>query len=901
MTSNVVKIDIEVTDNGTQAAEKARRIAKPMTDAAGQIDRAFDRTSKQMATSLDKIEREAWQSGKGMSDAFGTAMGGLRRGLELAREEARETGAGLHSSVGKSLLEIKKNADQLAESLKPVAQATVPINANWEKTSRLISTELDRIERDAWDAGRGIDRAFQQALSEVREDFARIRQAGKDAGAGLDSELGESLLAIKQRMADLRTDVKANPISLDDLFSGGTSASGISDLIMGGGKWAAIGGAVGAALWSGLQTEWQEDKIGALMAAQTGAAAGQAERLGDMTGDVFVSSFAGSLDQVSDAMAAAFNNKLINVDDVDSQIERVTKKVMTLATTTGDSTQKITWAARNMLLNGVAGNVTEALDMIQNASDKGLNYADDFLDTAAEYSAHFKVLGLDGADAFGLIGQAADAGARNTDQAADALKEFGIRAQDMSVLTRRSFETIGLDADVMGRKVAAGGSEAKDALRQTLNALQTMPSEIDRNSAAVGLFGAKAEDLGQALYHMDLDNASESFGDFAGAVEKARQKLEAGTTGAEKFDKLMTGIKGSIGEAVDTLADFDSGTLDEMANKVNDLKLAQEAWLSSGDTTPLDSMKAKYPELADAIDAYIDKTREEAEANANTTNSIDNQITTLDDLISKYSEAAGGIIGLSEAQIRNQKALADANEALAKNGENLNTATEGGRENQQALNDLVTSTYSVIKAMQEQRMSSDEVAAFMQIQRDEYIRLADAMGLSSDEAIAMANSLGLIPGNYNANVTLSGADYAIQRAADFKALIESVPNSKVVNLRVSTSGNGHYLAGLESGGIVGAPRWSAASGGQRHGSTLINEAGPEVADLPNGTRMLTAGATRALAEAGAFGGGGGILGIEWTGRGPTDRLARAFWDWMREEIAFRYGGNVQSGLGQSGA
>ena len=75
---NTVKIDIEVTEN---AGDVGKRVRKPLIDAAGDIDRAFDKTSKQLANSLDKIERDAWASGKGTNQAFDTALTGLRRSL----------------------------------------------------------------------------------------------------------------------------------------------------------------------------------------------------------------------------------------------------------------------------------------------------------------------------------------------------------------------------------------------------------------------------------------------------------------------------------------------------------------------------------------------------------------------------------------------------------------------------------------------------------------------------------------------------------------------------------------------------------------------------------------------------------------------------------------------------
>lgn len=708
-----------------------------------------------------------------------------------------------------------KAAERLAKQLQDAGRRS---GQGFATAARQIGATLEQIERDAWEAGNATDDAFKAAVREMRSDFERLRQAGRMTGASLESGLGDALRDLKSRVDDFAdTASKKSKQAAEDVSGSFSDAfDGVSDLLgdafgdVGGsildgigsakGGLLAAGAAAAGALFAGLQAEMQEDKIGALIAAQTGSAVGQAEMLGDVVGDVFASGVGESVEQVGEALTAALNFKLVDTSEPEAAIERITEKVVTLGTVTGASADEIGRAARNLLVNGLAGNVTQALDMIQHASDVGLNYADDLFDTISEYSIHFHDLGLDGAEAFGLISQAAQGGARDTDYAADALKEFQIRAQDMSDTTRRGFESIGLNADAMGRKIAAGGTQAHDALRQTLNALQAMPSDIERNSAAVDLFGTKAEDLGQAFYRMDLDNAAEEFGDFGGSVEEAVQKLEAGRSGIDKFNSAVDTVKGNLGEFLDWLGS--SSGLDEFESQINEIAVAQEKWLSTGDSSWLDDLKEKYPELSGKIDEYIEKTRDEVTASNNVSAAVEGQVNTIDDLINKHRELAGGVLDLSAAHIQNQEALAAANEAFAQNGANLDLATEGGRENQKTLNGLVDSTYDVVTAMRAQGATSTEVAGFVQAQRDQYIRLATAMGMDAQQAQNMANKLGLIPGNYTANVVLSGIEYARQRAADFKRLLDSIPNSKTVNLRVSAQGGGHNLAGMASGGPV---------------------------------------------------------------------------------------------------
>ena len=55
---------------------------------------------------------------------------------------------------------------------------------------------------------------------------------------------------------------------------------------------------------------------------------------------------------------------------------------------------------------------------------------------------------------------------------------------------------MGLNADEMAQKFAAGGDTAKEAFNETLEALAAMEDPIAQNTAGVDLIGTMWEDLG---------------------------------------------------------------------------------------------------------------------------------------------------------------------------------------------------------------------------------------------------------------------------------------------------------------------------------------------------------------------------------------------------------------------
>ena len=178
-------------------------------------------------------------------------------------------------------------------------------------------------------------------------------------------------------------------------------------------------------------------------------------------------------------------------------------------------------SAGQLIRTGLAGNAKEAFDILVAGQQNGLNVSQDWLDTIDEYSTQFRALGLTGADAIGLLSQMTKAGARNTDVAADALKELAIRAQDGSKATTDAFNRLGLNAAEMASKISAGGSTARAAFDQILDAIRNTRDPVQQMQIAVALLGTKAEDLGDAFKAIDLTTAANSIKGVEGAAQNA--------------------------------------------------------------------------------------------------------------------------------------------------------------------------------------------------------------------------------------------------------------------------------------------------------------------------------------------------------------------------------------------
>jgi hypothetical protein len=268
------------------------------------------------------------------------------------------------------------------------------------------------------------------------------------------------------------------------------------------------------------------------------------------------------------------------------------------------------------------------------------------------------------------------------------------------------------------------------------------------------------------------------------------------------------------------------------------------------------------------------------EAAAATTENTETSTKAFRDNADAIHEQTDALLASSDAHYGLLDSIDAANQAAKDNGKTLDENTEKGRNNQRALQDIVASTLQSTDAIhanadanRDGKISMDEAAASQAAVSAEldrgiagFIEAAGAMGMSKDQARAYAVQLGLIPRNVFTKVELEAAA-ALSNLAAFQRALDNIPRniSTTVTVRganITPGSGGHYILGQEHGGIAGAGSWwAAASGGQRHGSTLVNEAGPEVMELPSGAHVATAGATRALAEMGAFSGGGGTTNV----------------------------------------
>lgn len=274
------------------------------------------------------------------------------------------------------------------------------------------------------------------------------------------------------------------------------------------------------------------------LTAQLGATSEEGAKYGKQAGELYAGAYGDSLGDVNEAIRNVTQNIGKLGDTGDSSLKNVTANVLSLSQAFDVDLFESTKAVGTLIRTGLAKDANDALNLITVGFQKIPGAQEDLLDTLTEYAVQFQALGLTGPQALAFINAAMQGGARNTDLAADALKEFNLRARDITnSKAQDALEELGLSAEATARQIAGGGPSASKALVDILTRLRAVPDAADRSRLATELLGTQAEDLQAALFAVDPAKFASGLGDITGAANDLSTTL--GDNGASKVESYQ--------------------------------------------------------------------------------------------------------------------------------------------------------------------------------------------------------------------------------------------------------------------------------------------------------------------------------------------------------------------------
>lgn len=301
------------------------------------------------------------------------------------------------------------------------------------------------------------------------------------------------------------------------------------------GAFALVGGAA-------LKTSSDLDAASAKMAASLGKPREEAVGLREDIKAIFADNFGDSIEDVGRSATGVVSALEAVGASVDSN---VTRKITSGAIAIRDAFETDipeTMDAVTGLMDNFGLTAEQSLDFVAAGMQKGLNKSGDFIDSIREYGVQFAGAGADAGQFFSVLETGLQSGNLGTDKAADLFKEFRIRIQDESELTRSSLERIGISSAQLEKDIASGQTTVAEAFSMVQKRLRDTKDPLARFNVGVALFGTQFEDLGEKAA-LALDTTSTKLEDLAGATENLEDQYKTiGSLASGAFREISTAL-----------------------------------------------------------------------------------------------------------------------------------------------------------------------------------------------------------------------------------------------------------------------------------------------------------------------------------------------------------------------
>lgn len=428
-----------------------------------------------------------------------------------------------------------------------------------------------------------------------------------------------------------------------------------------------------------------------------------------------------------------------------------------------------------------------------------------------------------------------------------ALAEMGITARLSGTRMGGFASAAGKAAGVLGGlliAVQAIGAAVGSDLNPQVNALTKGLTEFGRSGKVSGEAARILdEDLSGLRESLKTLGTGGFFGGFARGV---------GTI----LDPAIQNLEGSISRSKETLSALDqaltelvqSGRTEDAAAAFERIaQMADEAGVSQ------DKLRSLFPAYFAALETGTKATEEQADAHGDAAEAADDQRNALQKLNEELRAQVDPMFALIRAQ-QDLKEKQDAyNEALR----------EHGRESPEAKAALLDMTEAALDMQGAAGDAADTFGGELPVALKDTLRAAGFTKREIrdvEEAFVRARRDGnRFAGRYRARVDVRGARAAERSLERLNADLRRL-RDRTINVNVRT--NRGPAVPFAHGGLLGAdePAQSAQTGGIRGNNVLVGESGPEIVELPFGSRVIPSGQSRAMLRAaeemlGALGGG----------------------------------------------
>ncbi len=484
---------------------------------------------------------------KGITIEIGGNTTKLTAALSNVNKDVRGTQAELRE-VNKLLKLDPTNTEALAQKQQLLGKA---IEETKEKLD-ILKTAEEQVEEQfkrgevSEEQYRALKREIEKTtleLSDLEEAAKQTDKAVEDLGKATELS-GEELKKAEERADGFKG-------KLEDLGEKAKAAA------------VAVGTGFVAAATYATKFETDCDKALNTVITQTGAADSEVEGLETTLLNIYKNNFGEDINDIALAMSQVKQQ----TGQTDEELQNTTQTALLMRDTFDlDVTEGIRGVNSMMKQFGISSE--EAYNLIAQGAQRGLNQNGDLADQLAEYSVYYADLGISAEEAFNMMANGAKNGTFQIDYLNDAVKEFGIRVKDGTA--EDAFKQLGLDAEDLQKKFAAGGEGAREAFEIVNNALFSCKDEVQRNILGVTLYGTKWEDLGEDAVRSLVNTQGEisATNDALGEINENKYN-DLGNQFAELGRNLQTDLVKPIGEELKPVI---SEVIQEVKGKIPQVK-----------------------------------------------------------------------------------------------------------------------------------------------------------------------------------------------------------------------------------------------------------------------------------------------------------------------------------------
>ena len=414
----------------------------------------------------------------------------------------------------------------LSEMEEAISDAATAAEKETEQSFSSIKSQVAKLAATYKEAGMTASDAMKKAWAEVKESSTSFQTA-----EGTVSDFADKAEAELQNVREIATQsFDGIPQNVEkSLEAANTSVDQFSGKLQN--ALAAAGLAYGAKEITEVGTSYE--KAMNQVAISTGTAGQELENLQGIASNVYADNFGESMEDAAASVAEVYKRTGL----VGEELQKATEDAYTLQNAFGyevnDSLQAVT-----QLMSTFGITADEAYTLIAQGAQKGLDQNGDMLDTLNEYSVQFANLGYSAEDMFNMLANGVQNGTWSVDKLGDAVKEMNIRLNDGTA--NEALQTLGFNLDDIKSKLAAGGSDAQEAIQKIMAALSQVENEQDRYVLGQTLMGTQWEDIGesavQALMNTQgeisttsdaMDKLSDmQFDDLGSQFEKLKRQVE---------------------------------------------------------------------------------------------------------------------------------------------------------------------------------------------------------------------------------------------------------------------------------------------------------------------------------------------------------------------------------------